>query len=125
MASEEKSCNDFISFFKQYLFLAVLDFCGCTQAFSSCGKQGIFSSRGVQASHCSGLWRRARAPDEWASVVVALRLSSCGAQAQPPRGMWDLPQPGIKPVSPALAGRSLTAGPPGKPVALSLLRVVL
>ena len=31
-----------------------------------------------------------------------------------PCGMWDLPGPGIKPVSPALAGRFLTTGPPGK-----------
>ena len=30
------------------------------------------------------------------------------------RGMWDLPGPGIEPVSPALAGGSLTTGPPGK-----------
>ena len=29
--------------------------------------------------------------------------------------MWDLPRPGIKPMSPALAGRFLTTGPPGKP----------
>ena len=28
--------------------------------------------------------------------------------------MWDLPGPGIEPVSPALAGRFLTAVPPGK-----------
>ena len=29
--------------------------------------------------------------------------------------MWDLPGPGIEPVSPALAGRFLTTAPPGKP----------
>ena len=29
--------------------------------------------------------------------------------------MWDLPEPGIKPVSPTLAGRLLTNGTPGKP----------
>ena len=29
--------------------------------------------------------------------------------------MWDLPGPGIEPVSPALAGRFLTTVPPGKP----------
>ena len=29
--------------------------------------------------------------------------------------MWDLPGSGIEPVSPALAGRLLTTGPPGKP----------
>ena len=28
--------------------------------------------------------------------------------------MWDLPGPGIEPVSPVLAGGFLTAGPPGK-----------
>ena len=29
--------------------------------------------------------------------------------------MWDLPRPGLKPVSPALAGRFSTTAPPGKP----------
>ena len=28
-------------------------------------------------------------------------------------GMWDLPRPGIEPVSPALAGGFLTTAPPG------------
>ena len=32
--------------------------------------------------------------------------------------MWDLPRPGLEPVSPALAGRFLTTGPPGKPYAI-------
>ena len=35
-------------------------------------------------------------------------LSSCGAQAQFPHGMWSLPRSGIKPVSPALADRFFT-----------------
>ena len=43
------------------------------------------------------------------------RLSSCGARAQLLRGMWDLPGPGLEPVSPALAGGFLTTEPPGKP----------
>ena len=30
--------------------------------------------------------------------------------------MWDLPGPGLEPVSPALAGRFLTTVPPGKPL---------
>ena len=30
--------------------------------------------------------------------------------------MWDFPGPGLKPVSPALAGRCLTTAPPGKPL---------
>ena len=29
--------------------------------------------------------------------------------------MWDLPWPGLEPVSPALAGGFLTTAPPGKP----------
>ena len=33
-----------------------------------------------------------------------------------PGGMWNLPRVGIEPVSPALAGRFLTTGPPGKPI---------
>ena len=49
-----------------------------------------------------------------ASVVVAHELSSCGAWAQLLRGMWDLPGPGLKPMSPALAGRFLSTAPPGK-----------
>ena len=32
-----------------------------------------------------------------------------------PGGMWDLPRPGLEPVSPALAGRFSTTAPPGKP----------
>ena len=35
------------------------------------------------------------------------RLSSCGSRAQSLCGMWDLPRPGLEPVSPALAGRTL------------------
>ena len=50
----------------------------------------------------------------WASVVVVCRLSSCGTRAQLLHGMWDLPGPGIEPMSPALAGRFLTTVPPGK-----------
>ena len=32
--------------------------------------------------------------------------------------MWDLPRPGLEPVSPALAGRLSTTAPPGKPTPL-------
>ena len=62
----------------------------------------------------------------WTPAVVTCRLSrcslrvlehglsSCGAQAELLQGMWDLPRQGIKPMSPALAGRFLTTGPPKK-----------
>ena len=34
--------------------------------------------------------------------------------------MWDLPGPGLQPVSPALAGGFSTSAPPGKPARLHL-----
>ena len=47
-------------------------------------------------------------------LAVEYGLSSCGTPAQLPRGMWDLPGPGIEPMSPALAGGFFTTGPPWK-----------
>ena len=44
------------------------------------------------------------------------RGSGCGPQAQLIQGMWILPSPWVKPVSPALAGRFLTTGPTGKSI---------
>ena len=43
------------------------------------------------------------------------RLSSCGARASLLRGLWDLPGPGLEPVSLALAGGFLAMALPGKP----------
>ena len=42
-------------------------------------------------------------------------FSSWGAQAYLLYSMWNIPRPGIKPVSPALAGRFLSIALPGKP----------
>ena len=111
-----------------FFFLAALGLRCCTWVFSSCGEQGLLFTavRGLLiavASLCCG----ARAVGARASVVVAhglsscgaraleCRLSSCGARALLLRVMWDLPRPGFKPVSPALAGGFLTTVPPGKP----------
>ena len=81
-----------------------------------------------RASHCSGFsCCAARAPGVQASVVVVhglsscglraleRRLSSCSARAQLLCSMWDLPGPGLEPVSSSSAGGFLTAAPPGKP----------
>ena len=38
------------------------------------------------------------------SRAVERRLSSCGTRAELLCGVWDLPGPGLEPVSPALAG---------------------
>ena len=64
-----------------YLFLAALGLRCCARAFSSCRERGLLfiAVRGLLiavASHCG-----ARALGAWASVVVARRLSSCGARA--------------------------------------------
>ena len=88
--------------------MAVLGLRFCVRAFSSCGKWGP-------------LLIAVRGPLTIAASLVAehrlqtCRLSSCGSRAQPLRGMWDLPRPGLEPVSPALAGRLSTTAPPGKP----------
>ena len=61
----------------------------------------------------------------WYYVFVAARglslvvlsgglLSSCVTQVWLPQGMWNLPGPGLEPVSPVLAGGFPTTGPPGK-----------
>ena len=55
-----------------------------------------------------------------ASGAAAHGLRSCGMQAyQLLRGMWDLPRPGIEPMSPALAGGFFTTESPVKPWAPS------
>ena len=59
------------------------------------------------------------------SRALERRLSSCGARAKLLRGMWDIPGPGLEPVSPALAGRFLTTAPPGKPVFVDFLMVAI
>ena len=91
--------------------MAVLGLCFCARAFSSCGKRGplFIAVRGpltIAASLVAEHWVQTR------------RLSNCGSRAQLLRGMWDLPRPGLEPVSPALAGGFLTTAPPGKPLEL-------
>ena len=54
--------------------LAVLGLHYCMRAFSSCGKQGLLPSCGVQVSHCGvfscfGTW------------ALEYRLSNCGSRA--------------------------------------------
>ena len=97
----------FLSFYfwLHWVFIAAcrLSLVAASGGFSCCGAQAL----GVRAS-----------------AVVAWGLSSCGSQALEHRlsscgaqllcSMWDLPGPGLKAMSPALAGRFLTSVPPGK-----------
>ena len=48
----------------------------------------------------------------WSSLALENRLSSRGTQASLFHSMWDLPGPGIEPVSLALQDRFLTTGSP-------------
>ena len=72
----------------------------CVRAFSSCGKRGP-------------LFIAVRRPLTITASLVAehrlqtRRLSSCGSRAQLLRGMWDLPRPGLEPVSPCIGRRIL------------------
>ena len=50
----------------------------------------------------------------WSTGSRRAGFRGCDARAQLLCSMWDLPGPGLKSVSPALAGRFLTTAPPGK-----------
>ena len=88
------------------LFLAALGLRGFAQAFSSCGKQGLFFAvvRGLLIAVASlvehNFWSRG-------SVVVAHGLLS-------PHGMWDFPGSRMEPMPSALAGGFFSTVPPSK-----------
>ena len=86
----------------------------CARAFSSCGKRGpLFIAVHGPLTIAASLVVEHR--------LQTRRLSSCGSRAQLLRGMWDLPGPGLEPVSPALAGGFSTTAPPGKPPPILLM----
>ena len=90
-----------------YLFLVVPGLSCWLQALSCGSEWGLRCSSGTRASHPGG------------SLVVARGCgasgpSSCGTRAELPHSMWNLPRPGIEPMSPELADGFLTPGPPGK-----------
>ena len=98
----------FFLFVCLFVFMAVLGLRFCARAFSCWGKWGplLIAVRGPLTIT--------------ASLVAEHRLQTrrpiyCGSRAQPLRGTWDPPRPGLEPVSPALAGRFSTTAPPGKP----------
>ena len=113
--------SPFFFFFIATLFPYLFIF-GCVgssvraRAFSSCGKRGplFIAVRGP-------LFIAVRGPPTTAASPAAehrlqtRRPSNCGSPAQPLRGMWDSPRPGLEPVSPAPAGGLPTTAPPGKP----------
>ena len=91
--------------------MAVFGLRFCARAFSSCGKWGpLFITVHGPLTIAASLVVEHR--------LQTRRLSNCGSRAQLLCGMWDLPGPGLKPVSPALAGRFLTTVLLGKPCLL-------
>ena len=82
--------------------MAVLGLRFLCEGFLQLRQAGATLHRSARASHYRG-------------------LSCCGAQAPDAQAqqlwlcsMWDLPRPGLEPVSPALAGGFSTTAPPGK-----------
>ena len=115
----------FFFFYFNFIYLFIFGYIGPSllhTGFLQLQRVGATLPCGAWASHCSGFsCCGAWALGAQASVVVAhglsscgsqaleRRLNSCGARAQLLRSMWDLPRPGLEPISPALA-----TAPPGK-----------
>ena len=88
--------------------MAVLGLRFCARDFSSCGKWGpLFIAVHGPLTIAASLVVEHR--------LQTRRLSNCASWAHLLHGLWDLPRPGLEPVSPALAGRFSTTAPPGKP----------
>ena len=109
---EALPCLDvFLKFLFIYSFinsLAMLGLHCCAWTFFSFEEWGLLSSCHAQTSHyvgfsCCG-----------AQALGCLGFSSCSSWAYLLFRMWDLPGPGIEPVSLALQGRFLTSRQPGK-----------
>ena len=110
------------SFFGLHLFIYLLWLCWVFVSVR--GLSLVVASGGHSSSRCAGL-----SLSQPLFVVEhrlqTRRLSSCGSRAQLLRGMWDLPRPGLEPVSPASAGRFSTTAPPGKPDGFNFNNILL
>ena len=82
----------------------------------------LITQMAYKASHCSGFpFCEAQALghtgfSSFGSEALECRLSSSAAGAYLLHGMWDLPRPGLEPLSLALTGGFFTTEPPGKPL---------
>ena len=102
--SKELDTTEWLMLFKNYLLIF-------GHAGSSLLWAGATLCCGLRASHCGGSpCLGARASVDVAHGLVSCgsqnlehKLSSCSAWASLLHGRWDLPGPGIKPMSPALA----------------------
>ena len=94
----------YIYFWLRWVFVAVhgLSLVAVSGSCSSLWCAG-FSLQWLLLLQSTGSWHMGFS--SCGSRALEHRLSSYGAQAQLLRSMWDLPRPGLEPVSPALAGR--------------------
>ena len=90
-------------------------------------KNYLFIILAVLSLHCCGWASHHHGFSCCRAWAVGIKgFSSCGSTgAQWHHGMWDLPRPGIKPVSLVLQGKFLTTGPPEKPSFSSFSLVLL
>ena len=105
MGTVDEIISDFF-FFEEYVFIY---FWLCWVSVAVLGLSPVAVSRGYSSFRTTGF------------RIAANRFSGCGARAGLLHGMWNLPGPGIEPMSPALAGGFLSTVPPGKSSAQKLI----
>ena len=120
--------NSIIAFFN-YLYVVILLFDVWLHwvFIAACGLSVVAERRGYSSLRCLGFslqWllllpstgSRHMGFSNFCSQALELRLSNSGAQAWLLQGMWNLPRPGLEPMSPVLVSGFLTTGPRGSPV---------
>ena len=103
-ATAELRCSLLFTSLPAFIYLFRLHWASLL-VFSSCGERGLHwvsAGRGFSLAVVSGAY----------SFVMMRRLLTAAASLVVEHGLWDLPRPGIKPMSPAWAGRFLATGPP-------------
>ena len=107
--------------------MAVLGLCCFAWTFSRCSKPGLLfiAVLGLLTAEASLVVEHRlqacglQGSQHLGSVVAAqpaehTGFSCCGSRAWLLCSMWNLPDPGTEPTSPALAGRFFTTEPPGE-----------
>ena len=98
------------------LALARTCVCMCVAVLGLPLSRGDFSSCGALAS-CCGTWALGSGARGLVVSVHGLSLAGARELSCPAARRILVPQPGIQPTSPAMEGRFLATGPPGKSLA--------
>ena len=107
-----------------YNFISLFLFIGCAGSLllsglsSSCSKwDTLHCSEAFSLQWLLLLWSTSSRHTGFSSCgsqALLHMLNTCGARVYLLHSMWDLPRPGVKPVSPALASGFFTTEPQGK-----------